>query len=96
MTKRREATPAPGLLEAYAQLFDRLFTKKNQCESFRRYAEGVLVPAERNKTLTGLSNTSPGAGAQAARAQSLQWFLSECNWKEAVVNSRRRMNGAGS
>ena len=71
MTQRREATPAPGLLEAFAHVFDPLFSKLNQRESFRRYLEGVLLPAERNKTLTGLANTAPGVGAQEARAQSL-------------------------
>jgi SRSO17 transposase len=89
MTHRREVTPAPGLLEAFAQEFDPLFTKWNQREGFRRYLEGLLLPAERNKTLTGLANTAPGTGAQEARAQNLQWFLSESNWEEAVVNERR-------
>jgi hypothetical protein len=60
------------LLETFAQVFDPLFAKLNQREGFRRYLEGVLLPSERNKTLTGLANTTPGVGAQAARAQSLQ------------------------
>ena len=71
-------------------MFDPLFAKLNQRESFRRYLEGLLLPAERNKTLTGLANTAPGVGAQEARAQSLQWFLSESNWDEVAVNERRR------
>lgn len=90
MTQRREAAPAPGLLETFAQVFEPLFAKLNQRESFRRYLEGLLLPAERNKTLTGLANTAPGVGAQEARAQSLQWFLSESNWDEAAINERRR------
>jgi hypothetical protein len=77
MTPRREAAPAPGLLETFAHVFDPLFAKLNQRASFRRYLEGVLLPAERHKTLTGLANTAPGVGAQEARAQNLQWFLSE-------------------
>ena len=32
----------------------------------------------------------PGSGAQEARAQNLQWFLSESTWNEAEVNERRR------
>lgn len=71
--------PSPGLLEEFPQHFDELFAKRNQRDSFRRYLEGLLLPAERNKTLTGLANTTPGIGAQEARAQSLQWFLSESN-----------------
>ena len=90
MTLRREVTPAPGLLEAFAQEFDAVFTKWNQREGFRRYLEGLLLPAERNKTLTGLANAAPGTGAQEARAQSLQWFLSESNWDEVAVDERRR------
>lgn len=89
MTRKRETTPAPGLLETFAQAFDQMFLKWNQRESFRRYLEGLLLPAERNKTLTGLANTAPGSGAQHARAQSMQWFLSESNWDERLVNEMR-------
>ena len=39
----------------------------------------MLLPTERDQTLTGLANTTPDVGAQEARAQSLQWCLSECN-----------------
>jgi hypothetical protein len=89
MSKRQAAAPAPGLLEAFAQTFDPLFGKLNQREGFRRYLEGLLLPTERNKTLTGLANTEPGVGAQEARAQSLQWYLSESDWDEGVLNQRR-------
>jgi SRSO17 transposase len=90
MTQRRETSPAPSLLEAFAQSFDSFFSRWNQREGLRRYLGGLLLPAERNKTLTGLANTAPGQGAQEARAQSLQWFLSESNWDEAALNARRR------
>lgn len=90
MTQRRETTPAPGLLEAFAQSYDSFFSRWNQREGLRRYLEGLLLPAERNKTLTGLANTNPAKGAQEARAQSLQWFLSESNWDAAALNERRR------
>src|SRR5215469_15051759 len=89
MTKRQAATAAPMLLEKYAQHFDALFSKLNQREGFRRYLEGLLLPAERNKTLTGLANTEPYVGAQHPRAQGLQWFLSESNWQERHVQERR-------
>ncbi len=49
----------------------------------------MLLPAERNKTLTALANTEPVAGAQRGEAQSLQWFLSESGWEPAEVNGRR-------
>lgn len=89
MTRRIPAAPAPGALEAYIQHFDDLFTKLNQREAARRYLEGVLLPMERNKILTGLANTEPVVGAQHAAAQKLQWFLSESSWDPAQVNHKR-------
>jgi SRSO17 transposase len=77
MTKRSILTPAPGPLEGYAARFDDLFGARAQREGFRRYLEGLLLPTERNKTLTALANTEPLVGAQRKEAQSLQWFLSE-------------------
>jgi hypothetical protein len=76
MTKRIAITPAPEPLEAYVTQFDDLFSKSNQREEFRRYLEGLLLPTERHKTLTGLVNTEPVVGAQLPRAQKLQWFRS--------------------
>jgi SRSO17 transposase len=89
MTKRIEITPAPEPLEAYARHFDDLFGKSNQREEFRRYLEGLLLPTERHKTLTGLVNTEPVEGAQLPRAQKLQWFLSESTWDERQVQAKR-------
>jgi SRSO17 transposase len=89
MTKRQVATPAPGLLEAYAGAFDDLFERRNAREAFRRYLEGLLLPAERNKTLTALANAEPIVGIHAPRVQSLQWFLSESTWDAAALNVRR-------
>jgi len=89
MTKRIAIIPAPEPLEAYARHFDDLFSKSNQREGFRRYLEGLLLPTERHKTLTGLTNTEPLVGAQLSRAQRLQWFLSESTWDERQVQARR-------
>src|SRR5215469_14689703 len=89
MTKRIEITPSPEPLEAYAKHFDALFEKSNQREGFRRYVEGLLLPSERHKTLTGLVNTEPLVGAQLPRAQKLQWFLSESDWDERQVQAER-------
>jgi hypothetical protein len=38
-------------LEEYAARFDELFRARAQRDGFRRYLEGLLLPAERNKTL---------------------------------------------
>src|ERR671913_391104 len=89
MTKRYPVSPAPGPLEDYAQSFDDLLGARAQRHSFRRYLEGLLLPAERNKTLTALANTEPVVGAQRREAQSLQWFLSESRWDPEEVNERR-------
>ncbi len=89
MTKRIEVASAPAPLEEYAQNFDGHFGKSNQREGFRRYVEGLLLPSERHKTLTGLTNTEPVVGAQQPRAQRLQWFLSESDWDERKVQAER-------
>jgi hypothetical protein len=89
MTKRSPVSPAPGPLENYAARFDDLFSARAQRQAFRRYLEGLLLPAERNKTLTALANTEPVVGAQRKEAQSLQWFLSESRWDPKEVNERR-------
>src|SRR3954452_7801797 len=89
MTKRLPATPAPGPLEDYAARFDDLFATLAQRQVFRRYLEGLLLPDERNKTLTALANTEPVVGAQRKEAQGLQWFLSESTWDPQEVNRRR-------
>jgi SRSO17 transposase len=89
MTKRYPVSPAPGPLENYAECFDELFGARAQRHSFRRYLEGLLLPAERNKTLTALANTEPVVGAQGKEAQSLQWFLSESRWDYKEINRRR-------
>jgi hypothetical protein len=86
---RHPAEPAPAPLEAYSQQFDDCFRTVNQRTAFRRYLEGVLLPAERNKTLTALANAEPILGAQQPGVQRLQWFLSESSWQPAGINRRR-------
>ncbi|HEX2184745.1 MAG TPA: IS701 family transposase [Chloroflexota bacterium] len=81
--------PIPDPLEAYAAHFDDLFTRASQRAAFRQYLAGLLLPAERNKTLTALANAEPVVGAQAAAAQRLQWFLSESTWDAAAITARR-------
>lgn len=89
MGKRQDITPAPGSLETYCEQFDELFSRRNQREGFRNYLIGLLLPSERNKTLTGLANTEPKIGAQDTHAQSLQWYVSESTWDAHAINEQR-------
>jgi hypothetical protein len=66
MTRRLPVSPAPGPLEDYGRSFDDLFGARAQREGFRRYLEGLLLTAERNKTSTAL-----------AKAPSRSWERSE-------------------
>ena len=81
--------PIPVPLEAYAAQFDDLFGRASQRQAFRQYLAGLLLPAERNKTLTALANAEPVVGAQHPAVQRLQWFLSESTWDAAAITTRR-------
>ena len=81
--------PIPDPLDAYAAQFDDLFTRANQRAGFRQYLAGLLLPAERNKTLTALAHAEPVVGAQHPAVQRLQWFLSESTWDAAAMTARR-------
>ena len=89
MTERRPCPPAPGPLEAYAGQFDPLFGTLAQRRSFREYLQGLLLPRDRNKTLTALAGAEPVMEAQAGAVQRLQFFLSESPWDAEAVNARR-------
>jgi hypothetical protein len=89
MTSRRPCPPAPGPLEDYAQRFDALFSSLAQRRGVRDYLQGLLLPRDRNKTLTGLAGAEPITGAQHREVQRLQWFLSESAWDHEQVNDQR-------
>jgi hypothetical protein len=75
VTKRLVCPPAPGPLEDYAAQFDPLLARLAQRRGFRAYLEGVLLPRDRNKTLTSLVGSEPVVGAQHKAVQGLQWFV---------------------
>ena len=89
MTARKPCPEAPGPLEDYARRFDEDFESLAQRRAFREYVAGLLLPRDRNKTLTALANAEPVAGAQHAAVQRLQFFLSESRWDAEAVNARR-------
>ncbi len=84
------ACPAlPEPLEAYAVRFDPLLHTPAQRRGFRAYVSGLLLPRDRNKTLTALAGAEPVVEAQAAAVQRLQFFLSEAAWDSEELNARR-------
>ena len=89
MTARRPCPPAPGPLEDYAAQFDPLLASVAQRRGLRDYLQGLLLPRDRNKTLTALADAEPIVGAQHREVQRLQWFLSESTWDHQAVNQRR-------
>jgi SRSO17 transposase len=89
MTKPKPCPPAPGPLEGYAARFDDLFTHVAQRRGFREYLAGLLVPRDRNKTLTALAGAEPVTGAGHPAVQRLQFFLSESGWDPEAVNAHR-------
>jgi hypothetical protein len=89
MTKRLPCPPAPGPLEDYAAQLDPLFRSLAQRRGLRAYLQGLLLPRDRNKTLTALVGAEPVVGAQHAAVQDLQWFLSESTWDHEQLNQRR-------
>jgi len=89
MTKPQPCPQAPGPLEAFAAQFDDLFSRLAQRRGFRAYLQGLLLPRDRNKTLTALVGAEPIVQAQAAAVQQVQWFLSESRWDAEAINTRR-------
>jgi SRSO17 transposase len=89
MTTRRPCPPAPGPLEDYAARFDPLLGSLAQRRSLREYLQGLLLPSDRNKTLTALADAEPIVGAQHRQVQRLQWFVSESTWDHEQVNQQR-------
>jgi len=81
------AVPLP--LEEYARAFDELFHTHIQRRRFREYLAGLLLPRDRNKTLTALVGAEPITQAQTAPVQQLQFFLSEADWDAEAVTARR-------
>jgi hypothetical protein len=71
------AVPVP--LEQHAHAFDDLFHTRIQRQRFRAYLAGLLLPRDRNKTLTALAGAEPITQAQTGPVQQLQFFLTEAD-----------------
>ena len=79
----------PEPLEDYAVQFDPVFGSPAQRRGFRAYVSGLLLPRDRNKTLTALAGAEPVVQAQAPSVQRLQFFLSEALWDAEAINAQR-------
>jgi hypothetical protein len=89
MTERLPCPPAPGPLEEYAAQYDDRLGTLAERRGFREYPQGLLLPRDRHKSLTGLVGTETVVGAQAPAVQRLQFFLSESPWDAEAINRRR-------
>jgi DDE superfamily endonuclease len=89
MVAPHESPAVPVPLERYAHAFDDLFHTRIQRRRFRDYLAGLLLPRDRNKTLTALAGAEPIAQAHAAPVQQLQFFLTEADWDAEAVTGRR-------
>jgi hypothetical protein len=74
MPTPRDPLAVPLPLEQYADAFDELFHTHIQRRRFREDLAELLLPRDRNKTLTALVGAEPIA--QTAPEQQLQFFLS--------------------
>lgn len=90
MTARQPCPPAPGPLELYAAAFDGCFRTLAQRRGFRAYLAGLLLPRDRNKTLTALAGAEPVVGAQGAAVQRLQF------WSRLVFSSGFALSASGA
>src|SRR5258708_18101448 len=89
MATPHESSTVPVPLEQYAHGFDDLFHTSIQCRRFCEYLAGLLLPRDRNKTLTALVGAEPITQAQTAPVQQLQFFLTEADWDTEAVTARR-------
>jgi DDE superfamily endonuclease len=84
-----EAAAVPLPLEHSTRAFDELFHTPIQRRRFGEYLAGLLVPRDRNKTLTALVGAEPITQAQTAPVQPLPFFLSEADGDAEAVTAHR-------
>ncbi|MCX5205742.1 transposase [Streptomyces sp. NBC_00237] len=95
MTERRACPPASGPFEAYVARSDDLLAALAALAALarrrglREYLTALLVPRDRNKTLTCLAGAKPVTGSQNAAVQRSQFLPPESTWDDALVNDRR-------
>jgi SRSO17 transposase len=88
-THPHDAAVVPLPLEQYAYAFDDLFHTHIQRRRCREYLAGLLVPRDRNKTLTARAGAEPLTQAQTAPVQQRPFCLTEADWDAETVTTRR-------
>jgi SRSO17 transposase len=83
-TSRKPTAPTAEAIDRFCGHFDDLFARLAERTALRHYLIGLLLPRERNKTLTELAALVPGADRQR-----LHHFLHDAPWDSAALNARR-------
>ena len=83
-TPRKPTPPTAAAIDAFCGQFDDLLCRLAERRALRQYLIGLLLPRERNKTLTMLAALVPGADRQR-----LHHFLHDAPWDGAALNARR-------
>jgi hypothetical protein len=83
-TSRKPTAPTAEAIDRFCGHFDDLFARLAERTAVRHYLIGLLLPRERNKTLTRLAALVPGADRQR-----LHHFLHDAPWDSAALNARR-------
>jgi SRSO17 transposase len=81
---RKPAAPTAEAIDRFCGHFDDLFARLAERTAVRHYLIGLLLPRERNKTLTELAALVPGADRQR-----LHHFLHDAPWDSVALNARR-------
>jgi len=83
-TPRKPTAPTAEAVDRFCGQFDDLFCRLAERSAFRHYVIGLLLPRERNKTLTELAALVPGADRQR-----LHHFLHDAPWDPDALGARR-------
>lgn len=83
-TPRKPTLPITEAIDAFCAKVDALFTRLAARQAFRHYLMGLLLPRERNKTMTVLASQVPGADRQQRHT-----FLHDAPWDAQALNQRR-------
>ncbi|SQD96186.1 transposase [Parafrankia sp. Ea1.12] len=83
-TPRKPTAPTAEAIDRFCGDFDDLFCRVAERTALRQYLIGLLLPRERNKTLTELAALVPGADRQR-----LHHFLHDAPWDPDALGARR-------